>query len=182
MKASGKACQKRCTCSNHHVGGNDTANNNGSGNPHGDGIKVIEIDDSSESDKKPATFNTIIHIDSSSEEEEEEELAREESSNANAINTVILPRKRQKQRNKTKASQGGKQEKGGTAPAFTVDRSDPFLFLSTAVGFVVRGKPHPQYRDKPGWNFTQYNPSKKATERVLQSGFNHLLYSFWICA
>jgi hypothetical protein len=45
MKASGKACQKRRPCFKHHVSGNDTANNDGSGNPHGDGIKVIEIDD-----------------------------------------------------------------------------------------------------------------------------------------
>jgi Holliday junction resolvase RusA-like endonuclease len=88
-------------------------------------------------------------------------LAREESSNAKVIDTARLPRKRQKQRSETKASQGGKQKKGGTAPAFTVDSSNLFLCLSTVVSFVVRGKPHPQYHDKPGWNFTRYNPSKK---------------------
>jgi hypothetical protein len=89
MKASSKACQKRLPCSNHHVGGNDTANNDGSRNPHGDGIKVIKIEDSLESNKLPAAFiNTIICIDSSSEEEE---LAREKSSNANVIDTARLP-------------------------------------------------------------------------------------------
>jgi hypothetical protein len=45
MKASSKACQKRHPCSKHHASGNDTTNNDGSGNPHGDGIKVIKIND-----------------------------------------------------------------------------------------------------------------------------------------
>jgi Holliday junction resolvase RusA-like endonuclease len=160
MKTSREGCQKRRPCSDHHGRGNDAANNDdGSGNPHVDGTKVIAIDDSSECDKKPAAFimmDTIVRIDSSSEEE----LAGEESSNVNVNIAAKLPRKRQTQRKEPKASQGGKRKKN-TIPAFTVDSSDPFLCSSTAVSFVVRGKPRPQYRDKPGWNFTRYNPGKQ---------------------
>jgi hypothetical protein len=54
-------------------------------------------------------------------------------------------------------------------PAYKADGTDPFNASRMIVEFVVRGKPHPQYRDKPGWNFTRYNPSK-----TLQMQFCHI--------
>jgi hypothetical protein len=58
------------------------------------------------------------------------------------------------------SSGGTKSKKTATAPVFKAEKTDPFGISQTSVDFVVRGKPHPQYRDKPGWNRTRHNPSK----------------------
>lgn len=53
---------------------------------------------------------------------------------------------------------------------FKAEKTDPFGISQTSVDFVIiRGKPRPQYRDKPGWNRTRYNPSK-----TLQKQFGHV--------
>jgi hypothetical protein len=70
----------------------------------------------------------------------------------------LKPRKSQ-QNKKTNASGGTKSKKTATAPVFKAEKSDPFGISQTSVDFVVRGKPPPQYRDKPGWNRTRYNAS-----------------------
>jgi hypothetical protein len=55
------------------------------------------------------------------------------------------------------------------APVFKAEKTNPFGISQTSIDFVVRGKPRPQYRDKPGWNRTRYNPSK-----TLQKQFGHV--------
>lgn len=63
------------------------------------------------------------------------------------------------------------------APVFKADKTDPFGISQTSVDFVVRGKPRPQYRDKPGWNRTRYNPSKALQEQfgriAIEQCLNH---------
>ena len=65
---------------------------------------------------------------------------------------------------KLKRKENDKQEK----PKFESSHNDPFESTPTRVSFIVRGKPLPQYRDKPGWNFTRYNPSKTNQKKFCQ--------------
>ena len=68
-------------------------------------------------------------------------------------------------------------KKPATAPVFKADKNDPFGISQTSVDFVIRGKPRPQYRDKPGWNGTRYNPSKSLQKQfgrvAIEQCLNH---------
>lgn len=172
MRARGEGWQKWRGRPDRRGGGIDTIGAAAAVKPRAVN-EVIEINDSSDSDKKPAaTVGTdkIIRIDSSSDESSSKEV----SANATLNATSRLPPKanqgkRRKPKKADKATQGQKRRKNAAVPAFTVDSSDPFASSSTGVHFVVRGKPLPQYRDKPGWNLTRYNPSKR-----LQNEFREL--------
>jgi molybdenum cofactor biosynthesis enzyme MoaA len=65
---------------------------------------------------------------------------------------------------KQKRMKNDKQE----TPKFQSSHSDPFESTPTRVRFIVRGKPLPQYRVKPGWNFTRYNQSKTKQKKFCQ--------------
>jgi len=78
------------------------------------------------------------------------------------------PRERQQHKKAVATSQVPKRRKSAAPPMFTADSTDPFRASSTSVELVVRGKPRPQYRDKPGWNWTRYNPSKNLQKQFCQ--------------
>ena len=59
-----------------------------------------------------------------------------------------------------------KTRKKKKAPSFSSHPDDQFESTKTRFTICIRGKPRPQFRDKPGFNFTRYNPSK-----VLQNEF-----------
>jgi hypothetical protein len=106
----------------------------------------------------------IIFIQSSSEESNRlnDSSAKAKASELNKMTTMTRPSKPRKSQNKrTNASGGGtKSKKTATAPVFKAEKTNPFCISQTSVDFGVRGKPHPQYHDKLGWNRTRYNPSK----------------------
>ena len=58
------------------------------------------------------------------------------------------------------------RKKKKKAPSFSSHPDDQFESTKTRFTICIRGKPRPQFRDKPGFNFTRYNPSK-----VLQNEF-----------
>eukprot|EP00544_Gedaniella_sp_CCMP2646_P015784 CAMPEP_0202486608 /NCGR_PEP_ID=MMETSP1361-20130828/5125_1 /ASSEMBLY_ACC=CAM_ASM_000849 /TAXON_ID=210615 /ORGANISM="Staurosira complex sp., Strain CCMP2646" /LENGTH=178 /DNA_ID=CAMNT_0049115791 /DNA_START=108 /DNA_END=645 /DNA_ORIENTATION=+ len=122
-----------------------------------------------ESDRKLAAAgrvsSKIIFIQSSSEESNglNDSSARAKPSELNKATTTTRPSKPRKSQNKEQmlvSSGGTKSKKTATAPVFKAEKTNPFGISQTSVDFVVRGKPHPQYRDKPGWNRTRHNPSK----------------------
>jgi len=59
-----------------------------------------------------------------------------------------------------------RKKKKKKAPSFSSHPDDQFESTKTRFTICIRGKPRPQFRDKPGFNFTRYNPSK-----VLQNEF-----------
>jgi len=171
MKASNEWQQCFGRAAGSQGGGSDSNDKDAAKPPSAAAVKVIEIDDSSDSDEKPTAAvgtNEPIYLDASSENSAEAPT----NDNVNAPAT-LLPKanrgKRQKQRKEKKTRQGKKRRKNAAAQVFKVDSSDPFLASGRSVHFVVRGKPRPQYRDKPGLNWTRYNPSKR-----LQSQFCNL--------
>jgi Holliday junction resolvase RusA-like endonuclease len=93
-------------------------------------------------------------------------------SNATSLN--MMPKKNRAEKHflhpaasrttKKKQKTNDKEEK----PKFESSHNDPFESTPTRVCFIIRGKPLPQYRDKPGWNFTRYNPSKKGQNNFRQ--------------
>lgn len=92
--------------------------------------------------------------------------------NATSLNMVPKKNRAEKQflqpaasrKTKKKQKTNDKEEK----PKFESSHNDPFESTPTRVCFIIRGKPLPQYRDKPGWNFTRYNPSKKGQKNFRQ--------------
>jgi Holliday junction resolvase RusA-like endonuclease len=69
------------------------------------------------------------------------------------------------------AEKGGKgraqtTRKKKKASSFSSHPDDQFESTKTHFTICIRGKPRPQFRGRPGFNFTRYNPSK-----VLQNEF-----------
>jgi Holliday junction resolvase RusA-like endonuclease len=64
------------------------------------------------------------------------------------------------------AEKGGKgraqttRKKKKKAPSFSSHPDDQFESTKTRFTICIRGKPRPQFRDRPGFNFTRCNPSK----------------------
>jgi Holliday junction resolvase RusA-like endonuclease len=106
-----------------------------------------------------ATSSKVVRAQSSSEESVR---VKGGSTNEGKMTAAkqSKPRKRRQSKKRDAFSGGNKRRKNATVPAYKADGTDPFNASRTSVEFVVRGKPRPQYRDKPGWNFTRYNPSK----------------------
>ena len=120
---------------------------------------------------RAAESSKVICIQSSSEESDTGS-ARAKPSELKTTTTTqqqSKPRKRQQSKKASAFSSGTEGKKPATAPVFKADKNDPFGISQTSVDFVIRGKPRPQYRDKPGWNGTRYNPSKS-----LQKQFGHV--------
>ena len=115
---------------------------------------IIDLVDSSESDHNIAAGAHIDSDDESSSKPLSESMKR-------------APRGLVKSTQKAKCAKqckhykdgGHKRRKNAPSPVFSADSNDPFTASRQSVEFVVRGKPRPQYRDKPGWNLTRYNPS-----------------------
>lgn len=128
-------------------------------------------------EKQPGLSNTdgtasgsasskVIVIQSSSEDSDaiNDRSAQAKPSELNKTTMTTTqrwkPTKSQQNKKRNASSSGSKGKKTAVAPVFQADKTDPFDISQTSVDFVVRGKPRPQYRDKPGWNCTRYNPSK----------------------
>lgn len=126
--------------------------------------------------KQAAESSQVICIQSSLEDFDATNDSSVQAKPPELHKTTQQPKpKKRKQNKKTNDVIGntkGKKTKGkktATAPVFKADKTDPFGISQTSVDFVVRGKPRPQYRDKPGWNRTRYNPSK-----ILQKQFGRI--------
>ena len=121
---------------------------------------------SSESDCKPAaagdgTANRPFEIDVDASSDQDGLAAAADATSLgtpkkNRAEKHPLPLPPAARKTKQKRKENDKQDK----PKFESSHNDPFESTPTRVSFIVRGKPLPQYRDKPGWNFTRYNPSK----------------------
>jgi hypothetical protein len=136
---------------------------------------------SSESDCKPAavgdgTANRPFEIDVGASSDQDG-LAAEALADATSLG---MPKKKKRaekhplplppaaRKTNQKRKKNDKQDK----PKFESSHNDPFESTPTRVSFIVRGKPLPQYRDKPGWNFTRYNPSKTNQKNFRDSPFS----------
>lgn len=143
-------------------------------------LDVINLaDDSSESDHTVATGAKVINVESSSHDVSSIKPPKNDSPKIAAQGAAESTQKAgSTKRRKTHKVSGEKRRKNAALPVFSADGNDPFIASRQSVEFIVRGKPLPQYRDKPGWNFTRYNPSKRYQKQFCQASteqcLNHL--------